>query len=364
MRPTLAPWDDVAQRFRQVYESGSLTLGQYTRELEEKAAQRFQVSNVIALSSCTSGLILAMQAMKLTGQVIMPAFTWASTGLAALWNHIDPIFADCVPGTYTLDPESVKSLITSETSAVIAVNVFGLYPDMDALIDICVEEGIRFISDSAQGAGATYQGRPGGGFADVEVFSMSPTKVLTAMEGGLVTTNDDELAKAIRQMRDYGKSPSGRDIELLGLSARMSEFHAVTGLSNLARLDDLLLARRAIFERYYEGLAGIDGLKFQDIPENHTSSGNYLVVFLDVKRYDRAVLIHRLSEAGVATKRYFDPPLHRQYAFKEYSLNTNLPVTDVASKSALALPIYTHMDLAEVDYVCEKMRGELSRFSG
>ncbi len=362
MRPTLAPWKDVAERFQRVYESGSLTLGKYTRELEKQTARRFQVSDVVALSSCTSGLILAMQAMKLEGEVICPSFTWASTGLAAVWNNIRPVFADCTPGTYTVDPEHVKSLITPKTSAVIAVNVFGLYPDMDALKEICAEADLRFISDSAQGAGATYKGRVGGGLADVEVFSMSPTKVLTAMEGGLVTTNDAKLAGAVRQMRDYGKSPSGRDIELLGLSARMSEFHAVTGLSNLERLDTLLARRLAIFDRYYRGLSEIAGLKFQTIPEGYTSSGNYLVVFLDTDRYDRELLMDRLEALGIATKRYFEPPMHLQKAFAEFSTGCKLPVTELASKSALALPIYTHMDLSDVDYVCGILREELSRF--
>ncbi len=362
MRPTLAPWEEVAEDFRKVYESGSLTLGENTRRLEEEAAKRFDVSHVIALSSCTSGLILAMQAMKLSGEIIMPAFTWASTGLAAVWNNLRPVFADCVPGTYTLDPFSVKKLITPETSAVIGVNVFGLFPDMDALRAVCDEAGIRFLCDSAQGAGATYKGKPGGGLADVEVFSMSPTKVLTAMEGGLVTTNDDELADAVRRMRDYGKSSGGRDIVLLGLSARMSEFHAVTGLSNLARLDDLLAARRAIFGRYYKGLAGVAGLEFQTIPENYTTSGNYLVIFLDLKQYDREALIERLSGRGIPTKRYFDPPLHRQQALQEYAGGA-LPVTEKASNRALALPIYTHMDLADVDYVCGVVREELARFN-
>ncbi len=359
MKPTLAPWDAVAERFRAVYESGTLTLGDYTRAFEDAAARALDVKNVVAVSSCTSGMMLLFRALELRGQVVMPSFTWASTGHAALWNNLEPIFADCSPGTYTLDPARVAELIGERTAAVMAVNVFGLYPEMDELRALCAARDLAFLCDSAQGIGAMYRGRVGGALADAEVFSLSPTKVVTAAEGGLVTTNDPVLAERIRRMRDYGKSPDARDIEILGLSARMSEFHAVVGLACIEMLDELLKGRDAIFARYRAELSGLDGLTFQTIPVHSTTSGNYFIVFVDPEARDIARLQERLTARGVASKRYFHPPLHLQVAYHHLPPPPRpLPVTEWASRAGLALPIYTHMDLDLVSRIAGVFREE------
>lgn len=359
MKPTLAPWERVADRFRAVYESGTLTLGDFTRAFEDAAASALDVRYVVAVSSCTSGMMLLFRALELRGRVVMPSFTWASTGHAALWNNLEPVFADCSPGTYTLDPACVAALIDDRTAAVMAVNVFGLYPEMDELRAVCAARDLPFLCDSAQGIGATYRGRVGGALADAEVFSLSPTKVVTAAEGGLVTTNDAVLAERIRRMRDYGKSPDARDIEILGLSARMSEFHAVVGLGCLEMLGDLLQGRDAIFARYREELGGIDGLTFQTIPGHSTTSGNYFIVFVDPDARDIVRLQERLAARGVATKRYFHPPLHLQVAYRHLPPPPRpLPVTEWASRAGLALPIYTHMELDLVSRIAGVFREE------
>ncbi|MCC6159955.1 MAG: DegT/DnrJ/EryC1/StrS family aminotransferase [Deltaproteobacteria bacterium] len=359
MKPTLAPWDSVADRFRAVYESGTLTLGDHTRAFEHAVAAALNVRHVVAVSSCTSGMMLLFRALELRGQVVMPSFTWASTGHAALWNNLEPIFADCTPGTYTLDPSRVAELAGKKTAAVMAVNVFGLYPEMDELRAVCAARDLPFLCDSAQGIGATYRGRVGGALADAEVFSLSPTKVVTAAEGGLVTTNDPVLAERIRRMRDYGKSPDARDIEILGLSARMSEFHAVVGLACIEMLDELLRGRDAIFARYREELGGIDGLTFQTIPEHCTTSGNYFIVFVDPDVRDIARLQDRLTARGVASKRYFHPPLHQQVAYRHLPPPPRpLPVTEWASRAGLALPIYTHMEIDLVSRIAGIFREE------
>lgn len=357
MQPTLPPWDEVAQRFREVYESGRLTLGERTRVFEEAASEKLEVRHAVAVSSCTSGLMLLLRALELRGEVVMPSFTWASTGHAALWNGLTPVFADCEPGTYTLDPARTESLIGPKTAAVMAVNVFGLYPDMDALRTVCARADVPFLCDSAQGMGARYRGRIGGALADAEVFSLSPTKVVTAAEGGLITTDDDTLAERLRRMRDYGKTPDARDIEILGLSARMSEFHAVIGCACLERLDELIERRRVIFERYRAGLAGIEGLGFQTIPPVDRTSGNYFIVFVDPAARNIEHLRESLEAREIPTKRYFHPPLHRQIAYRHLPEPTSpLVVTENASDRGLALPIFTHMDDATIERVCAVFR--------
>ena len=153
-KPTLADWEEVAPRFAEVWHSGRLTLGPYTEMFEKAAADLMRVKHVVAVSSCTSGLMLVIRALELSGEVILPSFTWASTGHAVVWNGLMPVFADISPTTYTLDPADVAKRVTNNTSAIFAANAFGLYPDMDGLQEIADRHGIPLICDSAQAIGA------------------------------------------------------------------------------------------------------------------------------------------------------------------------------------------------------------------
>ena len=198
-------------------------MGGVVREFEAEVCRLTGARHAVAFSSCTAGLMLAPKAMNLPsgGEVIVPSFTFAATAQALAWNSLVPVFCECLPGTLALDPEDVMRNITPKTVAICPVCIFGLPPDINELLEVGRRKGIPVYFDSAQGLGATYKGRQAGGFGVAEVFSLSPTKVVTAVEGGLVTTNDDELADRLRAMRDYGKDPkNSEDMAFLGLSAR------------------------------------------------------------------------------------------------------------------------------------------------
>ncbi len=359
-KPTLVDWNEVAPMFAEVWRTGLLTTGPFTADFERAAAQLMGVRHVVALSSCTSGLLLVVRALKLTGEVILPSFTWASTGHALVWNGLTPVFADVVDGVYTLDPADVERRITPRTSAILATNAFGLYPDLDALRAVADRHGVPLICDSAQAIGARYRDRVGGGLCRVEIFSLSPTKVVTALEGGLVTTDDDDLARVVRGMRDYGKTPDGTDIESIGLNARISEFHSIVGLSNLRVLDRLLAARQASAARYRANLAEVPGLSFQEVPAGYRSSYSYFMVFLDEKRYRRDDVWRRMAEMHTQTKRYFYPAVHQLSSYAALPPpQPALPVTERASRTSLALPMYSHLTAADIDLVCERLHQAL-----
>jgi hypothetical protein len=221
-------------------------VGGVVREFEAEVCRLTGARHAVAFSSCTAGLMLAPKAMNLPsgGEVIVPSFTFAATAQALAWNGLVPVFCDCLPGTCALDPEDVEQNITGKTVAFCPVYIFGLPPDMDGLLDLGRRKGLPVYFDSAQGLGATYKARQAGGFGVAEVFSLSPTKVVTAVEGGLVTTNDDELADRLRAKRDYGKDPKHpEDMAFLGLSARMNELHATVGLLSVRKIDELVKAR-------------------------------------------------------------------------------------------------------------------------
>jgi dTDP-4-amino-4,6-dideoxygalactose transaminase len=364
IRPTLPPMDQVVEIMRSSWLSGTITVGPTVKSLEEEACRQTGARYAVAISSCTAGLMLVPKALQLApgSEVIVPSFTFAATAQALLWNGLVPVFCDCVPGTCTLDPEDVERNLSSRTAAICGVSVYGLPPDIDALIEVGQRAGIPVYFDSAQGLGATYRGQPLGSWGRCEVFSLSPTKVVTGIEGGLVTTNDPVLCDRLRAMRDYGKDATGEEMEYLGLSARMSEVHAAVALLSLRGIHDLVKARLTRIEAYRARLGSLPGCWVQTFPQDRTSSGNYFVLFVtDQAKRSRDQVYATLKERGIQSKRYFYPPVHQQTLFRQYPQlsSRDLKVTTKTAGEGLALPLYSHMSPDEFETVCECVEGLL-----
>lgn len=356
IRPTLVDFNDVEKEFREIWSSGQVTVSKYTALFEEEVKSRLGVQNVVAVSSCTSGLILAVKALGLKGEVILPSFTFAATAHALVWNNVTPVFCDSERGTYNIDVNKIEPLINERTSAIMPVYIFGVPPRIDEIVRLAQKYDLSIIFDSAQGLGARYNGKLAGAFGDVEIFSMSPTKVVSSIEGGLVTTNNNELAATIRQMRDYGKSEDGEDMEYVGLSARISEFHSIVGLKNFALMNNLIKSRLDLISLYKENLKGLKGVSFQSIPDKYESTGNYMVIFVDAEEAitTRDEVYSFLKERGVQSKKYFYPALHMQKAYSRFrrKYQGHLPVAEKAANEGLALPLYSHMDRNTVLKIC------------
>jgi dTDP-4-amino-4,6-dideoxygalactose transaminase len=292
-------------------------------------------------------------------EVIVPSFTFAATAQALTWNGLVPVFCDCLPGSLTLDPEDVERNLSPRTAAICAAYIFGLPPDIDALLEVGHRHGLPVYFDSAQGLGAEYKGKKTGGFGTCEVFSLSPTKVVTAVEGGLICTSDARLAERLRSMRDYGKDPKdGEEMVFLGLSSRMSELHAAVGLLSLRRLDDLVKARLHLIEKYRERLGRLRGCHVQARPEDRTTSGNYFVLFItEGARMSRDAVYAELKSRGIQTKRYFYPPVHEHRLFRGVPcrVSNRMDHTRHASEESLALPLYSHMRPEQLDQVCQEL---------
>lgn len=360
IRPTLIDFEDVQKEFREVWESGQVTVSKYTALFEEEVKKTLEVKNVIAVSSCTSGLILAVKALELKGQVILPTFTFAATAHALVWNNITPVFCDSEKGTYNIDVKKIEPLINKNTSAIMPVYIFGVPPKISKLEKLSSKYNLKLIFDSAQGLGAKYNGKFAGGFGDIEVFSLSPTKVVSSIEGGLITTNNDEVAGKIRQMRDYGKSIDGEDMDYIGLSARISEFHSIIGLKNFMQMKHLIDKRIHLISLYKDYLKNVKGISFQSIPESCKSTGNYMVIFVDEKKAkaNRDEVYGFLKKNSIQTKKYFFPALHMQKAYLKYrkAYEGKLRVAEKAASEGLALPLYSHMDENTVQKICEKIK--------
>jgi dTDP-4-amino-4,6-dideoxygalactose transaminase len=288
-RPTLEAFSAYELYFKKSITTGMLTYSATMREFEEKVAQYLGVKYVVAVSSCTSGLMLAMRGLGLKGEVIMPSFTFAASGLPVVWNNLTPVFVDIDPDSFTIDVNKIEALITKKTSAIFATHVFGVPCNVVALKKLAKKHNLKLIFDAAHAFGSEHNSKKVGQFGDVEVFSLSPTKVLTAGEGGLVTTNDKDLAEYVRKGRNYGDDGFST-VPHAGLSARMSELHAAVGVISLKSLNKNLKRRISQAEYFKKGLMKIEPrLQFQKIPDSIKTNYKDLSVRIrpDVLGYTR-----------------------------------------------------------------------------
>lgn len=343
IKPTVPPLDEVLRCYRSSFDDGMLTNGDTVARLEGAVAERLGVSHCVAVSSCTSGLILVLKALGITGEVILPSFTFFATGHAILWNGLKPVFADCDPRTWTIDPADLEARITEHTGAILAVHLYGNPARVDELQRIAKKHGLKLIFDAAHAFGSCYRGSPVGAFGDAEVFSLSPTKLLVAGEGGLVCTNDSTLAKMIRAGRNYGDAGS-YDPELLGLNARMTEFNAALALTGLTLVDAKVRRHNEIAEQYTALLSGTPGIQFQQVEKDDWSAYKDYSVQISKAEFgmSRDEVGESLLDEGIPTKKYFYPPLHRQRLFTTNGggSDVTLPNTERVSDEVLSLPIY------------------------
>ncbi|MBM3301814.1 MAG: DegT/DnrJ/EryC1/StrS family aminotransferase, partial [Deltaproteobacteria bacterium] len=348
VKPTLPELEDVFWVVKRSYASGMVTSGQVVKLFESDLRSFTEVEHAIAVSSGTAGLMLVFSALNFPkgAEVIVPSFTFAATVHALLWNGLTPVFVDCIPGRMTLDPEEVVRALSSKTVAIHPVTVFGLPPDVDDLEAISRETGIPLIYDSAQGLGATYTGRRLGGFGLCEVFSLSPSKAITSMEGGTITTNSRELADKLRSMRNYGKAADGQEIVYMGLSARMVEIDAAVGLLNLRRAESLLDNRMTLIRKYCERLKDIPGCSHQEFPPDRTPSGSHFAFRVGPRvAIGRDGLIRELRARNIESRAYFSPPAHAHPIVRNrpHRVVGQLPVTWACSQECVALPLYSDM---------------------
>ena len=352
-RPTVEPgYVDAATRdIEATLGSGIFTDGPQVRRLEEAIADRWGVAECVAVSSATAGLTLVIQALDAAGPVLVPSFTFSATAHAVRWNGLDVAFADCDETTWCLGPDQVWG----EPAVIIGVHVSGVPCDVQGLEKAAADLGGRLIFDAAHGAGSLVPvdgaPRPLGGFGLAEVFSLTPTKVLSGAEGGLVTTDDHALAEQLRTARNYG-NPGDYDTRFAGTNARLSELHAALALLSLSHLEDRVAARNEVADRYREQLGTLPGIGFQEVPEGTLSSYKDFTITIDAGRFgaSRDAVDAALQAEGVQTRRYYSPPVHRQTAYADVPERT-LPVTERLGDTVISLPMWSHLPLEDVDRV-------------
>lgn len=333
--------------------------GPCVAHFEERLATRLGVRHCIATCNSTTALMIAVKAAGVTGDVVLPSFTFPATAHAIRWLGLDPVFADVDPATHTLDPARVAEAVTSRTGAILGVHAWGRACDIEALAGLADRHGLPLLFDAAPAFDCTYRGRKLGNFGLAETMSFHATKVLTTFEGGAILTNDDELAERARPMTRFGFEEEDLVVRL-GINGKMSEVCAAMGLASLERADEFIAVNRANHRRYEEGLDGLPGLHVMSYPEGETA--NYHYVVLEVNARDAPITRNLLKSVLVAenilARRYFYPGCHRiePYRTEQPHVAGALPETEGLLERVLQLPTGTAVTESDIDGVCEIVR--------
>jgi perosamine synthetase len=315
--------------------------------------QRNSTDHAVAVSSGTAGLHLILVALGIGpgDEVLVPSFTFAASVNAILYTGATPVFLDIEPDTFNLGPDEIRTKRTPHTRAVMVVDVFGHPAEWDEIES--ASEGLLLIDDSCEALGARYRDHPAGGLGNAGCFAFYPNKQITTGEGGMIVTNDPDLAASCRSLRNQGRNAMGAwlEHERLGFNYRLDEMSAALGVSQITRLNDILQRRAHVAAMLTERLSGLDGVRPPVVRANVTVSWFVYVVTLQ-SRVPRDVVIDELARRGVSSRAYF-APIHSQPYMRALlgDRQPNLPVTETVAPATLALPFHTNLSVEDVDHV-------------
>ena len=317
--------------------------GPLVEQLEARIACLLGVKHCVAMCNGTIALEIAIRALDLSGEVIVPSYTFIATAHALSWQGITPVFADIDPATHTLDPDAVRRMITPRTTGILATHLWGAPCDIEALQEIADEYGLKLIFDAAHAFLSSYGNRMIGGFGDAEIFSFHATKFFNTFEGGCVTTNDDDLANTMRLMRNFGFAGLDNVIHP-GTNGKLTEICAAMGLVNLDIVDQVIDANRANYEAYRSDLDAIDGLSV--LPVDGRGRSNYQYVVLEVDQAfpaTRDAIVEALQAENILARRYFWPGCHQMKPYRELFPHAGLvlPRTQTVADRVVVLPTGT-----------------------
>ena len=338
--------------------------GPLVREFERRIADYVGVQHCVAMCNATIALEIAIRALELRGEVIVPAYTFVATPNAFQWQEITPVFADIVPITLTIDPASIERLITPRTTAIAGVHVWGRACDTDAIEIIAQKRGLKVLYDAAHAFGCSRGGKMIGGFGACEVFSFHATKFLNSFEGGAVVTNDDALADKLRLMRNFGFAGFDRVI-YLGVNGKLTEVCAAMGLTSLDAIDGLVAVNRRNYLAYAEGLLGIPGISLLRYDPAERNNYQYVVVEVDpsIAPLSRDELVSVLHAENVLARKYFWPGCHRMEPYRSLQPNASLllPQTELKASRIIVLPTGQTIDPGTIATICALFREAFSR---
>jgi dTDP-4-amino-4,6-dideoxygalactose transaminase len=359
-RPLLPPLDVLHRHLRDVWDSQWLTnAGAKHQALEEALRRHLRVEQLSLFNNGTIALMAALRALNLSGKVITTPFTFPATPHVVSLSGLTPVFCDIDPVRMTLDPAAVERALTRDTSAILAVHVYGIPCDVRGLQAVADRHGLRVVYDAAHAFGSVVDGRGIGTFGDASVFSFHATKLFHTAEGGAIACSDPGLRARIDRVKNFGIVDQER-VDSIGLNGKMNELQAVMGLAVLECLDTEIAGRRAIAEVYRRRLSGVRGLTLMPFAPG-AETVQYFVVRVHAREFHRSrdQVQEALKAHNVFTRKYFYPLCTDYACYRDLpSSRTPMPAARAAVDEVLCLPLYGTLPLADVDRICDLLIGE------
>ncbi|MGC2166383.1 MAG: DegT/DnrJ/EryC1/StrS family aminotransferase [Gallionella sp.] len=346
-RPNIGSRENFRKLVDDIFEQRWLSNnGPMVQELERRVAEMHNVKHCVAMCNGTVALEIAIRALGLEGEVIVPSYTFIATAHALSWQAITPVFADIDPVTHNLDPAAVRRMITPRTTGIIGVHLWGRGAPVDELQAIADEHGLKLMFDAAHAFGCSYKGRMIGNFGTCEVLSFHATKFFNTFEGGAIVTNDDDLAETMRLMRNFGFVAMDKVVHP-GTNGKMIEVAAAMGLVNLAAIDDVIAANRLNHACYRKELSGLSGIGVIDYDESELN--NYQYVVMEVGQdcpISRDRIVEALHAENIRARKYFWPGCHNMQPYRDLYPHAGLllPNTQQVADRVVVLPTGTTMD--------------------
>ena len=359
-RPVIGNRQRLMDRLNDILDRRWLTNnGSYVQELEQRLASMLDVKHCITVCNGTIGLEIAIRALGLKGEVIVPSFTFVATPHALLWQGVTPVFCDIDAQTHNIDPAVVEKLITPITSGIVGVHVWGRPCMIETLQDMARRYHLKLLFDAAHAFGCSYDSRMIGGFGDAEVFSFHATKFFNTFEGGAVTTNHDSLAEKIRLMKNFGFAGYDKVVQI-GTNGKMTEIAAAMGLTGMESLDAFLAATHQNYKMYHEYLSDTPGMVPVRYDENQKNNYQYIVyeVDQDIAGISRDTLLQILHAENIIARRYFYPGCHMMEPYRSLFPNAGLtlPHTEYVVQRAISLPTGTAVKSQDIFDICQIIR--------
>jgi dTDP-4-amino-4,6-dideoxygalactose transaminase len=359
-RPNLGNRDEFIRRLNEIWDRNWLTnSGPMEKEFERRVADFIGVKHCIAMCNGTIALEIAIRALDLTGEVIVPSFTFIATAHALQWQEITPIFCDIRSKDYTIDTAKIEKMITPRTTGIIGVHIWGRVCDIVELSEIARKRNLKLLFDASHAFGCSHYGRMAGTFGDAEVLSFHATKFINTFEGGAVVTNNDELARKVRLMKNFGFMGTD-NVGYVGTNGKMNEVCAAMGLVSLENINDFIAINRRNYEKYRQELADVSGLSLLPFPEREKSNYQYITVEVDeaVTGIKRDQIVDVLHHENVQARRYFYPGCHNMEPYRSYFPHANLllPNTEKLMRKVFSLPTGTSIKEQDINKICSLLR--------
>jgi dTDP-4-amino-4,6-dideoxygalactose transaminase len=353
-QPSLPPLDEFIPYLEKIWESKVLTnSGPFHQQLEKALCEYLGVSHIALFTNATIALITALQALRITGEVITTPYSFVATAHSLLWNGIKPVFVDIDPDTLNLDPSRIEAAITAQTTAIMPVHCYGNPCDVDAIQKIADKHNLKIIYDAAHAFGVRDTTGSVLRHGDLSVLSFHATKVFNTFEGGAIVCPNAETKQYIDGLKNFGFVDEVT-VNMPGINGKMSEFNAALGLLQLKHIDKVLVQRREIDSFYRERLKNIKGIRLIEEAGQSVANYAYFPILIEADYpLSRDDIYQRLREHGVYARRYFYPlisdfPMYRQYPS---SASENLPIASEVALNVLCLPIYPALLLCELEQI-------------